>query len=377
LTFSLALAACGGQGAAGTSTSGGAPHETATTIRIHYPAGSHTLTLRGSEAPLSWDHGMALDRGPDDTWTATFDGLPAGVDWKPMLDDAPWSLGPNYHVDPGESVDAYPRFDQVAGQYFRDAPLTSKILGNTRGIWVYLPPTYLENTLASFPVLYMHDGQNLFDPAASYSGQTWQVQQTMDAAAMDGSIAEAVVVGIENTPDRMNEYTPWPDPTWMVGGTGDAYLRMIVEELKPRIDASYRTRTEREHTAIIGSSLGGIISSYGGVVRADVFGLVGALSPTTWWDGREIIATVETVPTRPERALRVYVDSGDAGVLPGEPPDDDVIDTRDLAAAYRGVGYVEGSTLRYLVQHGGTHDEQHWAERLPGALAFLLGKRAP
>jgi predicted alpha/beta superfamily hydrolase len=369
----------GGAGGGGSTTAGtgGGGAASTTTIRVHYPAGSSTLALRGSALPLGWDQGVALAAGADDTWSASFESLAAGLDFKPLLDDGVWSLGPNYHVEPGASVDVYPRFHQLAGQYFQDAPLTSALLGNTRGVWVYLPPTYLENARASFPVLYMHDGQNLFDPAASFNGQTWKVGETMDAAALDGSIAEAVVIGIENTADRMNEYTPAADPGWGVGGKGDLYLQMIIAELKPRIDASYRTRPEREHTALVGSSLGGLISAHGGVVHPEVFGLIGALSPTTWWDGRAILGTVASIPGRPARALQVYVDSGDAGTLPGEPPNDDVVDTHDLADAYRSVGYTDGATLLYVVQPGAVHGELAWSQRLPGALAFLLGKRTP
>jgi predicted alpha/beta superfamily hydrolase len=365
----------GGTSSASGGTGGAPAHPTI--VRVHYPAGGHTLSLRGSAAPLDWDHGLALQPGADDTWTVALDGAAGALEVKPLLDDATWSLGPNYVVPEGAAVDLYPRFTRVAGDVVADAPLASAILGNTRAIHVYLPPTYLENARARFPVVYMHDGQNLFDPSLSFAGVTWRVRETMDAAALDGSIAEAIVVGVDNTDDRMNEYTPWADPAWATGGEGDAYLRMLVEELKPRVDAAYRTLPGAEHSALVGSSLGGIISAYGGVTRADVFGLVGALSPTTWWGGRALIAAVGTVPSRPARALRVYVDSGDAGTLPDEPPNDDVLDTKDLADAYRAAGYVDGSTLRYVVQAGGTHDEEHWAERLPGALAFLLGPRAP
>ena len=375
ISLCVALPACSGDQAPGGHASGAGPTAQPTTIRVHYPAGPSALTLRGSAAPLTWDAGIALTRAAGDTWEATLVGLSAPLEWKPILGEATWSLGPNYRVLPGESVDVYPRFHQVAGTYQHDEPLTSALLGDTRGIWVYLPPTYLENTLASFPVVYMHDGQNLFDPSAAFGGTTWRVAETMNAAAIDGSIAEAIVIGVDNTGDRMNEYTPWADPTWSTGGKGDLYLQMLVQELRPRVDARYRTSPGPEHTAIIGSSLGGLISSYAGTVHPEAFGLVGALSPTTWWDGRRIIDVVKAIPAPPPRALRVYVDSGDSGTLPGEPPNDDVLDTHDLAGAYRSVGYADGAGLLYVVQHGATHDEAHWAERLPGALAFLLGPR--
>jgi predicted alpha/beta superfamily hydrolase len=384
-----ALAACSSGGATTpaattgstvtTSTAGaggaGGGVQAITTVRVHYPAGAHGVSLRGSRAPLEWEHGVPMVRGADDTFTLELRGLAKPLECKPLLDDQAWSLGPNYVVAPGSAVDLWPRFSRAAGEVRTIEGFASAILGNSRAIRVYVPPTYLENGAFRPPVVYMHDGQNLFDPETSYAGVTWRVAETMDAAALDGSIAEALVVGVDNTDDREDEYTPWADPTWKTGGKGELYVRMLVEELRPRIEAEFRVRTGPESTAILGSSLGGVISAWAGVARADVFGLVGAMSPTTWWDDRALVKAVATIPSRPARALRVYVDSGDAGTLDGEPPDDDVVDTAALAEAYRKAGYAEGSTLKYVVDHGGTHDEAHWAARLPGALAFLLGPR--
>ena len=136
------------------------------------------------------------------------------------------------------------------------------------------------------------------------------------------------------------------------------------------VDVSLRTRTGRADTAMMGSSLGGLISAHAGVVRSDTFGLIGAMSPSTWWDGTELIGEIGTIPAHATRALRVYVDSGDSGDSM-----DGVTDTASLAAAYRAVGYVEGADFRYVVQPGGEHSEAYWAERLPAALAFLLPRR--
>jgi predicted alpha/beta superfamily hydrolase len=339
-----------------------------TTLRVHYPAGTHTISLRASAAPWSWNAGAKMTAGPNGTWTISTTAITAPFQFKPLLDDTTWSLGPNYNASPGATIDVYPRFTQVAGTWSLAFQFTSKILGNTRGIYVYEPPTYIENTLASMPVLYMHDGQNLFDPSASFAGNTWQVQQTMDAAAMDGSIAEAIVIGIDNTADRMSEYTPVPDATQSPpGGNGEQYLQMITQELKPQIDSTMRTLPDRAHTTMVGSSLGGLITAYAGVKHADVFGLVGALSPSTWWDSVWLVNEVGMTPASP-RPIRVYVDSGDSG-----PSNDDMTDTANLAAAYKALGYAQGSILDYLVQTGGQHSEVYWAQRLPGTLAFLLG----
>jgi len=112
------------------------------------------------------------------------------------------------------------------------------------------------------------------------------------------------------------------------------------------------------------------VSAYAGVRRADVFGLVGEMSPSTWWDDTMILGQVSTTPMRPAKPTRVYVDSGDSG-----PSSDDVTNTTELAARYRTVGYVDNTTLLHVVQPGGQHNEVYWALRLPSALHFLLGAR--
>jgi predicted alpha/beta superfamily hydrolase len=233
-----------------------------------------------------------------------------------------------------------------------------------------LPPTYIENTSSRFGVLYMHDGQNLFSPTTAFGGNEWKVDETLDAGAEDGSIRETIVVGIENTADRIDELTPTADPTENGGGKADQYLAMIIDEIKPMIDKDLRTEKAREQTAVMGSSLGGLVSAYAGVGHADVFGLVGAMSPSTWWDNEVILADVSTTKTKPSRPLRVYVDSGDSGTS-----NDDVANTTELAARYRSVGYVDNKDLLHVVQSGGQHNEIYWAERLPAALHFLLGAR--
>jgi predicted alpha/beta superfamily hydrolase len=338
------------------------------TLRVHYPAGGHALTVRGSVAPLDWNKGTPLSAAGNDTWTLTI-LVGEHLAFKPVLDDVTLSRGPNYEANPGDSIDVYPHFTTIKGSWALayDA-FPSTILGNTRGIWIYTPPSYDENTTAHFPVVYMQDGQNLFDPATAPFGQTWLAADTMDAAAESGAITEAIIVGVGNTAARIDEYTPTADMT-SGGGKGDFYLRMLVEELKPTIDAAYRTTPDAAHTVIAGSSLGGLLAAYGGVTMADVFGRVGALSPSSWWDDNALLRIVATVPGKAQRAGKVYVDSGDVN--------DGATDVANLAKAYRDVGYVDDVSLKYVLQAGGTHTEAAWAKRLPGALAFLLGPRMP
>jgi predicted alpha/beta superfamily hydrolase len=340
-----------------------------TTIRVHYPTGSRRMHLRGASGPLSWSSGVAMQPVDADTWTYSMPAHVGPLEFKPRLDEQEWSKGPNFVVQPGDTVDVYPRFFRDVGEVRRAwADFRSNALGTTRAVWVYLPPTYLENSSFRAPVVYMHDGQNLFDAQTAFGGTEWQVDETMNRAAGDGSIAEAIVVGPENGgAARIDEYTPTSTAMYG-GGRGDLYLRFLAEELKPVVDRDYRTRPGREFTMVMGSSLGGLISTYAGVTRPETFGLVGALSPSTWWDGRWILGNVAGLRPSPARPLKVYVDSGNAGTSM-----DDAANTAQLAQAWRDRGYADEVTLKYVVQNGATHSERYWAERLPGALRFLLG----
>lgn len=339
------------------------PVETKTVVRVHYPAGSKTIALRGSVAPWSWDKGVAMTLTGDNTWTLTAD-ISADAELKPLLDDTTWARGPNYKIKPKTTVDIYPHFTTSKGRVEKRWPsFASKALGNTRGVYVYYPPTYLENDTARFPVVYMHDGQNLFDGATAFGGNEWKVDETMDAASEDGSIREAIVVGPENTSGRIYEYTPTKSAEYPSSGGGDLYLTMLVDELKPMVDKELRTIPET--SALVGSSLGGLISAYAGTKKSKTFSLIGAMSPSTWWDDTVLL---KLVAASTEKPVRMYVDSGDSGAS-----NDDKANTKLLADAYIKLGLVEGTTLKYVVQSGATHSEVYWAQRLPGALSFLLG----
>ena len=385
--LAIALAACAGGPAApidqggveeGPGVDGGAdlpdgasPTDMAdgvTTLRVHYPAGTHTLRVRGDTGPLSWQAGAVMSDLADDTheYVLTLPPSVAQVEWKPLLDDATWSRGPNYVARRGEIVDVYPHFVAQKGSVSKlFVSFHSALLGNDRPVWVYLPVSYGENPRATYPVLYMHDGQNLFDPQGPWGG--WRVDEALDAAGESGAIRELIVVGPENTAGRDYEYTPTYDAAEGSSGGGDLYLRMLVEELKPQVDAMLRTQPGRATTGVMGSSLGGLISAYAGYKQPGTFGLVGALSPSTWWDNEVIVADVKAQgAARPDR---VYVDCGDG--------DDGLAETDHLFSAYQTIGYTEGTTLKTVVQPGGQHQENYWAMRVPGAMAFLFGKRAP
>ncbi len=247
-------------------------------------------------------------------------------------------------------------------------------LANRRDILVYLPKTYMAGQ-QRYPVLYMHDGQNLFDSATSFAGE-WCVDETMEDLAGQG--IEAIVVGISNVgPRRYHEYIPFPSPD-LPDAEGDKYIAFIAETLKPLIDRHFRTQPEREHTGIMGSSLGGLISLYAFFARPAVFGLVGAVSPSLRWGNQGIFPFVEAARCVPGR---VYLDVGTAeGVkaaadTPARPsaPAGYVQQVRRMNALLVQKGYRPGEDLLYVEEEGGIHHESAWARRLPNALRFLLG----
>ena len=234
-------------------------------------------------------------------------------------------------------------------------------LKNERDLLVYLPASHGEDEGRRYPVIYMHDGQNLFDPATSFSGE-WQVDETMAAAALQG--LEAIVVGVPNMREkRMNEYSPFDGADWGPG-RGDAYVSFLGDTVKPLIDRRYRTLPERRHTGVAGSSMGGLISLYAFFSRSETFGFAAVMSPSLWLNDEAIFPIVEAAPFVPGR---VYLD---VGRLEGERHVENVRRLRDLLTAK---GYEEGVDLRWLEDEVGQHNEAAWAYRFRAALPYLLG----
>lgn len=233
-------------------------------------------------------------------------------------------------------------------------------LNNRRDIYVYLPPSYFAETERRYPVIYMHDGQNLFDPRTSFAGE-WNVDSTIDAESGKG--LEAIVVGIPNMgAERCNEYSPFDDPRFGPG-RGDAYLAFLTETLKPVIDADFRTSTQREQTAIVGSSMGGLITLYGFFKRPDVFGFAGVMSPALWYGQRRIF---EFLTSAPQVGGRIYVD---VGTKEGQQELNDVKQLRDRLLE---IGYVHGQDMLFIVDLGAGHNEGAWARRMVKQLRFFL-----
>jgi predicted alpha/beta superfamily hydrolase len=251
----------------------------------------------------------------------------------------------------------------------RHPRFTSAFLTLPRDIVVYLPPGY-DGLATPCPVLYLNDGQNLFEPERAHvPGQHWRIGETVDELVAAGTIPPVIVVGVDNTgTSRIQEYTPTPDAR-LGGGHGAAYGRFLTEELKPFIDRAYRTRPGPETTALGGSSLGALVTLHIGLTRPGVFGALVAMSPSVWWDRRVILSTVRRA--RPRPAVRIWTDMGTAE---GRRALDDA---RLLKAALVGAGWRVGIDLHYAEYEGGTHSEAAWADRFAAVLSWLYGTRAP
>jgi len=247
------------------------------------------------------------------------------------------------------------------------AGFSSEYLPDQRNLIVYLPPGYEEEPERSFPVLYLHDGQNLFDGRTSFvQGRTWQMREQADAAIEAGEVEPLVIVGIYNTGDRrLAEYTH--EHNWqMGGGEADAYGKLLTKELMPWIADKYRVRQDRESTGMGGSSLGGLVSLFLGLRHPEVFGRLALLSPSVWWNHKSILGYLnEHAPQMWERP-RVWLDVGD-----GE-GHRTLRDVEHLARRLKANGWRPGETMHFEKVHGGTHDETSWAGRVRPMLRFLF-----
>ena len=249
--------------------------------------------------------------------------------------------------------------------------LPSNFLPDTRDVTVYLPPGYHEDEDRRYPVLYMHDGQNLFDPLTSFvPGHYWRVEETADAAIEGGEVEPLIIVGVNNTgARRMAEYTPTRDPK-LGGGEADCYALLLIEELMPFIDESFRTATGAENTGLGGSSLGGLVTMYLGLRYPRVFGRLAVMSPSVWWTHKSILTMVNEAELPPADELpRIWLDAGDQEG-PRTLPNTDQLDRR-----LRARGWQSGVNLHYERVPGGTHDEAAWAARVWPMLRWLFPAR--
>lgn len=240
--------------------------------------------------------------------------------------------------------------------------------GFTRTVRVWLPEAYASAPQARFPVLYLQDGQNVFDHPSSAPGHPWGVERTLTDLAREG-LGPWMAVAVDSGPGRLEEYSPFDAPEIGIRARGERYLRFQSEHLKPWVDAHFRTRPEPEHTAVAGSSMGGLISLWLGFTRPQLFSRVAALSPTVMWGSGELFRRVQQLPASP---LRLYLDAGAREHLSIDGMELDYgRATRDFHAHLTGLGYPR-DFLRLVLEPGGEHHERDWQRRLPHALRWLL-----
>lgn len=236
-------------------------------------------------------------------------------------------------------------------------PLPLPLLQRTRRLRVYLPPSYAKQSERRYPVIYFHDGQNVFDDATSYAGE-WGADELLDQLAATQGL-EVIAVGIDNGAElRMRELNPW-DHERFGKGEGFAYLRDLVETIKPLIDRQFRSRPEAASTALIGSSMGGLITHSALHRHREVFGLGGVLSPS-FWIAPQAYALADAEPLLPSQ--RVFVFAG------GREGPDTVANAKRMAELQR----RQGAQLKFVEEPGAQHNEAAWRAVLPQALAHLF-----
>lgn len=253
---------------------------------------------------------------------------------------------------------------QLTGTIRYHRGVTSRYLTPTRDVIVYLPPQYDAQAPRRYPVLYLHDGQNTMDASTSFAGE-WHADETAERLITAGQVEPLILVGVYNTADRIGEYTPVRDSQYG-GGNGDNYGRFLVEELKPLIDSTYRTKTDAANTGVAGSSLGGLISMHFAETLSGTFGKAGVISPSVWWANEAIVGEVNATPKRP---VRLWLDIGTAEG--GGSSSETVAGARHLRDALLAKGWVLDQDLHYLEAPGAGHNEAAWAARFDRVLEFL------
>jgi predicted alpha/beta superfamily hydrolase len=326
------------------------------TLRVSYPAGEGRLTIRTDE---DWDRDIDAIAVSDDgnTWTFRFQAARPFLYFKPCLSRGGkqlWSVGANNLLLMGEDDHriCYPFFLSPAHGRFSDLiEFPSAILGRAHRLRVYVPPGYEENTLASHPIAFMQDGQNLFFPHEAFLGAEWSVDDTSETLRAMRAVDDFVIVGI-HTDDRMRDYT---EPGC------ERYGQSLAEEIVPEAQRRLRVGTHRRFRSVWGSSLGGVVSFHTVWQHADVFGAAICMSST--FSHRNTL--IDRVLNEPARDVGFYLDSG----WPG----DNYEVTMAMATALITRGWRYGHNLMHLCFPNAEHNEAAWGMRLHLPMQFLNG----
>jgi predicted alpha/beta superfamily hydrolase len=244
----------------------------------------------------------------------------------------------------------------------------SKVLGNCRDVLVYLPPGYSRFSRKRYPVLYMHDGQNVFDATTAFAGVEWGVDETAERLIRGGAIEPLIIVAVANMgEDRIHEYAPTRGAIdskrkKRSRGLARLYAEFLIEELKPYIDKKYPTRREAEFTGLGGSSLGGLVTLAIGILYPHVFTRLMVMSPSIWWDDFAIYRLIDSIQQKPP--LKIWLDTGTAE--PGWQQ------ARELRNRLGEKDWKTHRDLEYMEAAKANHTEAAWAARVEPALRFLF-----
>lgn len=254
-------------------------------------------------------------------------------------------------------------------QILRDVPSLHE--GTTRTVRIYLPDEYASEPSRLFPVLYLQDGQNVFDRSGGGAAVAWGADSALARLSRDPSVGPWIAVAVDHRGvERLADYSPWDDARLGAPARGARYAAFVARELVPRIERTLRARPERDARAIVGSSMGGLAALFVAWRYPEVFARVAALSPSVMWaDG--LLALHWNAPVEPP--VKIYLDAGaDEHFRAGPVELDYGRAAREFCAHLRARGYDDPAALRLVLEPGGQHSESDWRRRLPAALAWLL-----
>jgi predicted alpha/beta superfamily hydrolase len=325
-------------------------------VRVVYPLGGGRIVLR-SDSNWEADVEAVATNAERTSFEFNLSSERSYLYFKPCIVDhngLHWALGNNYLlILNGSTREVYPHFFTGMSSRISDpVGLHSDALGGECVVRIYHPPGYDENTLKRYPVLYMHDGVNLFFREEAFMGREWEVDETLEVLDRMSIIDKVIVVGVYAR-DRMSDYT---SPGYY------AYSHFLAEELKPEVDRHLRTLGDPQNTAVMGSSLGGVVTLHAAWQRPDVFGKAACMSSTfTYRD--DLTQRIENDSKRP---IKIYLDSG----WPGDNYEV-TLGMRDLLARR---SYRFGEDLLYFAFPNARHDETYWATRSHVPFQFFFGK---
>ena len=243
----------------------------------------------------------------------------------------------------------------VIGNVDYHREIYSRILDKKRDFFVWLPAGYDDNPSKRYPVLYMHDGQNLIDPKTSFAGKDWQVDEALTRLIAEYKIKEIIVVGINNSGERLEEYSD--------SEKGEKYRKFLIEELKAFVDSKYRTLSDNKNTAIMGSSMGGLASFLMVWKHPEVFSMAGCMSSSFYYNDDKVFKMLDEY-TDPKKHVKFYIDHGEDGLVRGQ----------KMFCKLTQMGYIIGTDLDYFYAPKAEHNESEWAKRLERPLIFFFGK---